>query len=215
MLTPHTKASSRSFKIWQSQPNCTTHGSANLTAEQWANTALQSTWGPGSGSAEAELREREPSSPSPLQGTKAEPALPPRTHSQTLWCTALRALLTFTSQPCCTDCHLWPVLPGFVTARTHTGLCLYPAKPALPVQRLASSLPFPLPPSHCPTLRYTSPTDSFHWPWEIGPISSGASNIILTIGLFTKGREVGYLTFVKHAKLSGWIQSQDNDSRKP
>lgn len=119
MLTPHTKASSRSFKIWQSQPNCTMHGSANLTAEQWANIALQSTWGPGSGSAEAELREREPSSPSPLQGTKAEPALPPRTHSQTLWCTALRALLTFTSQPCCTDCHLWPVLPGFVTLHTH------------------------------------------------------------------------------------------------
>lgn len=100
----------------------------------------------------------------------------------------------------------------------HTQACrLYPGKSALPVpsQQLASSLPFPLPPSHCPTLKYTSPMNSFHWPWERGPISSGASNIILTIGLFTKGREVGYLTFVKQARLSGWIQSQDNDSRKP
>lgn len=69
------------------------------------------------------------------------------------------------------------------------------------------------PPTATP-LKHTSPMNSFPWPWEIGPISSGASNIILTIGIFTKGREVGYLAFAKQGKLSDWIQSQDKWQQK-
>lgn len=70
-------------------------------------------------------------------------------------------------------------------------------------------------PSSCPTLHATSPVNSFHRSRKYGRVLSavGVSNGTPSTGVFTN-RGGGQLTS-KEAKLSGFIQSQDEEGRKP
>lgn len=173
------------------------------------NPALQSACGPGFGSTKAELGWDKQNPPAQVPAVnRGRASTPAQTDSFPTPCgVPLPSKLYLPSPPglgartAISDLSvLWassPCTHRFVASTQGSRLCLFGIS-SWPLLYLLTFHPPTAPP-----LKQTSPMDSFHWPWERGPISSGASNITLTMGIFTKGRGVGYLTFVKQAELTG------------
>ena len=147
---------------------------------------------------------------------------PKLTHFKT-WvggCLLSPRFLIFPSQGCSWEECLWQEL---ITTPSQNPAAIIPGHLRFHISRLhlfkVRNFFFPrqklclfsLPPSLSHSSN-TSPTNTFHWPEETGPMSSAleAEYIRLIMSIFTKGREGGVQCLSGGAKLSGFMWSQDN-----